>query len=48
MERCEACFKCLTLEAVVVLPMAWHSSDEKTAIASAVHILKTVGPVMEK
>jgi len=35
--------KCLAHEAVDVLSNGLHSSDEKTAIASAVHILKTVG-----
>jgi len=35
--------KCLAHEAVDVLSSGLHSSDEKTAIASAVHILKTVG-----
>jgi DNA-binding CsgD family transcriptional regulator len=35
--------KSLTHEAVDVLSNGLHSSDEKTAITSAVHILKTVG-----
>lgn len=35
--------KCLAHEAVDVLSNGLHSSDEKTAITSAVHILKTVG-----
>ena len=35
--------KCLAHEAVDVLSNGLHSSDEKTAISSAVHILKTVG-----
>jgi len=39
--------KCLAHEAVDVLSNGLHSSDEKTAISSAVHILKTVGPYGE-
>jgi len=35
--------KCLAHEAVDVLSNGLHSADEKTAISSAVHILKTVG-----
>lgn len=43
MERVEAQSEALVNDAVDVLTKGIRSSDEKVAITSAVHILKTVG-----